>query len=373
MNKHNIYPRIIVNLLLAVIGVIGIIVFVPKLIGFFLPFVIGWIVAMIANPLVNFLEKKVNIVRKWSSGAIIILVLGGVFLGVYFIASALIEQSRTFVHDLPEISKNLESLVTDMALQLHQRYTFIPEQLIEAVENFLLHLDENINAFIGTLEIPSLSSASNIVKTVGDVFFNTIVAIISSYFFIAEKDLIIEKLKKNSPDPLVEYCTMISSNFKQAVGGYFKAQLKIMLVIMAILYIGFQIMGVDYSIFLAFGVAFLDFLPVFGTGAIIWPWAIFDLFNGKYSAAIFLMVIYLICQIVKQVLQPKMVGDSVGMSPIATLFFLYIGYKVKGILGIIIGIPVGMIIINLYRAGAFSSLIRGVQILARDINEYRKF
>lgn len=373
MSKHNIYPRIILNLLLAVIGAIAVIFFLPRMIGFFLPFVIGWIVAMIANPLVKFLERKVNIVRKWSSVAIIILVLGGVFLAVYFAGAALVNQTRTFVHDLPELSKNFESIVTNMAVQLHQRYKFIPEQAIEAVENFLLHLDENINALIGNVEIPSLSSASNIVKAVGDIFFNVIVAIISSYFFIAEKDLIEEKLKKVSPRSLVEYCTMISSNFKQALGGYFKAQLKIMVVIMAILYIGFRIMGVNYSFFLAFGIAFLDFLPVFGTGAVIWPWAVFDLFNGNYSDAIFLMVIYLLCQIIKQVLQPKMVGDSVGMSPLTTLIFLYIGYKIKGILGIIIGIPIGMILINFYKAGAFDSLIRGVQILARDINEYRKY
>ncbi|MDF2845813.1 MAG: hypothetical protein K0R00_4239, partial [Herbinix sp.] len=117
----------------------------------------------------------------------------------------------------------------------------------------------------------------------------------------------------------------------------------------------------------------LDLLPVFGTGAILWPWAIMDMLSGNYFRAIGLVVIYLICQIVKQVLQPKMVGDSIGLHPLATLIFMYIGYRFYGILGIIIGIPVGMVLVNLYRIGVFERIIRGFKIIAQDLNDFRKF
>ena len=117
----------------------------------------------------------------------------------------------------------------------------------------------------------------------------------------------------------------------------------------------------------------MDFLPVFGTGAILWPWAIFEMLSGNYMRAVGLVVIYLICQIVKQILQPKMVGDSIGLNPMATLILLFVGYKFYGVMGMILGIPIGMVLLNLYRVGMFDRIVKGLKIIANDINEFRKF
>ena len=103
----------------------------------------------------------------------------------------------------------------------------------------------------------------------------------------------------------------------------------------------------SYSFLLAFVIAFLDFLPVFGTGAVFWPWIVVDIVVGDYKQAIFLGILYLVCQLIKQILQPKMVGDSVGINPLAALFYMFIGYKFAGVIGMIIGIPVGMIIVSM--------------------------
>ena len=114
-------------------------------------------------------------------------------------------------------------------------------------------------------------------------------------------------------------------------------------------------------------------LPVFGTGFILWPWALIEFILGNYFVAMYLMGIYVVCQIIKNALQPKMVGDSVGIDPLATLLFMYIGYRLGGIIGLIVAIPIGLIIANLYRAGMFDNIIRGLKILTKDINQYRKF
>ena len=90
------------------------------------------------------------------------------------------------------------------------------------------------------------------------------------------------------------------------------------------------------------------------------PWAIIDVISGNYFRAIGLVIIYLICQVVKQLLQPKMVGDSIGLNPLATLLFMFVGYRLYGVFGMIIGIPVGMVLVNMYRIGMFDRLIRGI-------------
>jgi predicted PurR-regulated permease PerM len=139
------------------------------------------------------------------------------------------------------------------------------------------------------------------------------------------------------------------------------------------MFIGFEVLKVGYSFLIALGIALLDVLPVFGTGAVLWPWAVIDMISGNYLRAIGLVIIYLICQIVKQILQPKMVGDSIGLHPLATLIFMFIGYKLYGVFGMIIGIPIGMVLVNMYRIGMFERLIRGFKIIAHDLNEFRKF
>ena len=128
----------------------------------------------------------------------------------------------------------------------------------------------------------------------------------------------------------------------------------------------------EYATLLALIIAFLDFIAFLGTGTAIWPWAAFQLATGDYYMAIGLMIIYLICLLVHQLLQPKFVGDTVGMDPLSTLIFMFIGYRISGVFGMIIAVPIGIILINLYKAGAFDRTIGDVKSLIVDFNEYRK-
>lgn len=373
MKKSLLYTKILVNIIISIVFLALAIFLLPRLVGFFLPFVIGWIIAMIANPLVKFLEKRLKIVRKWSSVVIIIVVLVGVTVVLYFLGSALFTQAKNFVGDLQKNYGGVDTSLRNFTSDLQEKYTFIPDKVIDSINEFTTQLDDTVSNWIKGIAMPDISDASNLVKGVADGMFFFIITVISSYFFIAEKDHIMEKFKESLPVSVEEYWTMITNNFTHAVGGYFKAQLKIMVVITAILFVGFLILRVNYAILLAFGIAFLDFLPVFGTGAVIWPWTILSLINGEYRMVIGLLILYLTCQIVKQVLQPKMVGDSIGLSPLWTLIFLYIGYKIGGLLGIILGIPIGMIIVSLYKSGAFDRITRGIKIIINDLNEFRKY
>jgi predicted PurR-regulated permease PerM len=133
-------------------------------------------------------------------------------------------------------------------------------------------------------------------------------------------------------------------------------------------------MDIDYSALVAFGVSFLDFLPVFGMGAVLWPWMSIDIIGANYTEAILLGVLYGICQLIRQVLQPKLVSDAVEMNPLLTLIFMYIGYKLmNGIWGLILGIPIGMVIVSLFRIGAFDRLTKGIKIIVKMINDFRKY
>ncbi len=367
------YLKIFINLIVAVVVVLCLVIIVPKLLGFFLPFVIGWIVAMIANPLVKFLESKVKLLRKHSSAIIIIVVIAAIVGTLYLIVSVLIKESKQLAKDLPAIIEQVEVQIDNISVKIRDINNDMPKPVQKFVDNLLDRINKNLMNFEPSGDLLTFSGASNLAQNIAEFFLTFIITILSAYFFIIKRDELMEGFRKFLPNSVVEGWNFIYNNFTKAVGGYFKAQLKIMFVLTVIMIVGFEILKVSYSVLLALGIAFLDFLPVFGTGAVLWPWALVDMLSGNYFRAIGLVIIYLICQITKQVLQPKMVGDSIGISPLSTLIFLYIGYKLYGVIGMILGVPVGMVIVNLYRVGMFDRLIRGFKIIIHDINEFRKF
>lgn len=373
MQDKEIYKRILVNFLLTLVGVVLCVLFLGDLLRFFLPFVIAFIVAAIANPMVRFLEKKMKVKRKYGSVIIIVFVLAAVigllYLLVYFLGRELID----LIGDLPRLLTQAQELLEDLSNELYGFYERLPEAIQNTIGSAGHSLENWLDKTVSEFEMPSISTASGYVGSVVDGILIAIITLIAAYFFIADRDKLVEGIKKITPKSIQEYYMLVTQNIKSAVGGYFKAQFKIMLIIVVILFIGFLIVGVSHAFLLALLTAFLDLLPVFGTGAIIGPWVVVDIITGKYVEAIILTVLYLVCQFTKQLLQPKMVGDSVGLNPLLTLFFMFVGYRLGGILGMIIGIPVGMILVNFYRIGVFDRLIRGFKILAKSINEYRKY
>ncbi len=373
MKDKEIYKRILVNFLVTLTGVVLCVLFLGDALRFFLPFVIGFFIAAIANPMVRFLEKKVKVKRKYGSAIIIVFVLAVVVGVLYLIGYFLVRELIDLIGDLPSLLEKAQKLLEELSTRLYGVYEKLPQGVQTAIGNMGHGLENWLDKTISDFKMPSISAAGNYVGSFIEGILIAIITILAAYFFIADRDKLVEGLKKIVPQTLQEYYMLVTNNIKSAIGGYFKAQFKIMLIIIVILFIGFEALGVSYSFLLALLTAFLDLLPVFGTGTIIGPWVVVDIITGKYIEAIVLTVLYLVCQFTKQLLQPKMVGDSIGLNPLLTLFFMFVGYRLGGILGMIIGIPVGMVIVNFYRIGIFDRLIRGFKIIAKSINEYRKY
>lgn len=373
MREPKIYIKIVINLIFVILAFLILFFIVPRLIRFFMPFVIGWFVAMIANPLVKALEKNVKIVRKHGSAIIIIAVIGAIIGALYFIILIITKEFMELMNDFPMIIESLDLQLSNLSNRLRMISRSLPNQAHGFIDDFILNTGLYLTEIVSGVNLPSIGTVTAFAKNIADSFLKIIIIILSAYFFTVSKDEIEQAVKKAMPVSVSDGYRIIYENFKSAVGGYFKAQFKIMLVLSLIMFVGFEIIRVNYSFLLALGIGFLDFLPVFGTGVILWPWALIDMLTGNYIRAIGLVVIYLLCQIIKQVLQPKMVGDSIGISPLATLVFMYTGYQLYGVVGIIIGIPVGMVIVNLYRVGMFNRMIKGFKIIIHDINEFRKF
>lgn len=372
MKSSTKYLKVAANLSIAFILILFCAFLLPKIIGFFMPFIIGWVIAMIANPLVKFLDKKLKIVRRAGSAFVIILVIGAVILIFYQVFSILGEQLFGFVKDLPDTWKNVQADMEAVGSTLSFYFSRLPvdmqEQLLLMVSNFEAYF---ANAG-SSISIPTMEAAGNFAKNIPLVIICIIMTLISAYFFIADREMVLDFVRSHTSQGVKDRFQLVYGSLMQAVGGYFKAQFKIMGIVAVILFAGFTILRVRYAVLLAILIALLDFLPFFGTGTVMLPWAVIKFLSGDYRMMIGLLVIWGVSQLVRQVIQPKIVGDSMGMPAIPTLFLLYIGFRLAGAVGLIVAVPVGMIVLNLYRAGIFSNTIKSIRILIEDLNEFRK-
>lgn len=365
------YWKVIVSLAFSLFGTALFVFLGARLLVFFMPFVIGWFIAYIASPVVNWLERRLKIVKKLGSAIIIIGVLAGLVFLIYFAGSRLWREIVALIQNMPDLYQQLESGLSDIGKTLEGVFTVLPKGIQNGWHAMVSNLDSTMGNLIGRFSEPTVAAAGNFAKKIPSVLIATIVTVISAYFFIADRDAVIAWSKKIAPDPVVRRMSMVIDNLKYAVGGYFKAQMKIMVVVFGLLLIGFVLMGVHFQILLALLIAFLDFLPFFGTGTALIPWALYKFMVGNYKLAIALMVLYAVTQLVRQLIQPKLVGDSMGLNPLVTLVLLYVGYKVGSVLGMIFAVPIGMIVINLFQAGAFDYILDDVKILLEGVTRLR--
>lgn len=371
MNDGRQIFKMILNIVIPVTGILLVCVLGPKLLKFFMPFVIGWMIAMIANPLVRFLERKLKIVRKHSSVIIVVVVLAAVIGLLYLIISKLSLEFMSLGKELPGLYDSIRAELNDAFVNVEHLISRLPGGVRDSLYRFNENLGGYVSDMVQRIAYPTVTVAGNVAKRIPAAMVYSIVVILSSYFFIVERDKILFIFKRLTPEGAFRYFMFFRQDIKGLIGGYFLAQFRIMFVVAGILVIGFVVLGVPYGLLFAVLIAILDFLPLFGTGTALIPWAFVKLLSGEYAFAAGLILLYILTQVMRQIIQPKIVGDSMGLPPLMTLLFLYLGFKLNGLSGMILAVPIGIVVLNLYKYGAFDSLIENVRLLAAEIQNFR--
>jgi sporulation integral membrane protein YtvI len=366
------YSKALVNLAIAAVLFLCVIFLLPRALVFFSPFVVGWIIALIAGPLVRFFEKKIKLKPKIGSAFVIIVVIALVVLLLYFICTQLFSQFVGLLGALPDMWEGMEADLNSIGNKLDLLLDKLPFKLKLNLNDAAELVVNYLGDFFGKLSTPTIAAAGNLAKQLPAVFIGVIMALLSSYFFVAERMQINEWFRRHMPASVQLRYRMIRHSLVQSVGGYLKAQLKIEVWMYLLLLVGLGILRVNYYALIALGIAFLDFLPFLGTGTVLIPWAVIRVLTADYKVAIGLLVIWGVGQLARQLIQPKIVGDSIGVAPLPTLFLLYIGYKTGGVFGMIIAVPVGLLVYSLYQEGAFDTTKNSLLILLAGMNRFRR-
>ncbi len=335
------------------LGALGLaaVLFFKYLFGLLVPFLIAWVIAYSVYPTACELSSRIKISRKLCSFILLLLLLTIILLSVFLIGNRVLYELQNLTDYLSnnseEIARYFEAIF-DLVGSVGEKLPIISDlQNTELIES----IAENINGLIERMwssvmeslgtAIPAL--AGNIVMALPGVFLVSLVTVVACFYFALDIELLHKKLGELLPTRAVK----ILHNIKDRAGRGFKKYLRAYLILFAItfaeLLVGFLILGVDYSVILALIIAFVDFLPLFGTAAVLLPWGIILLFMKEYFLGVGILILCLITTVVRQVLEPKVLGKSLGVHPLLTLVMIYAGFEIFGFLGMIL-LPIAAVI-----------------------------
>ena len=333
----------------------GIYLIIKYAVGIFLPFIIAWGLAILIKPLAEKVSVAMRLPRKLCSAFLTILLIGAVGGILYLAVNRLIYESERFFIRISEDSDLIGDAIGaffDKVSSIGKGKSPILESLlkIEQFREFWENVDDVI-ANVITSAVSSITSSIpmallGFIGKLPSFLIFLLITLISCFYFTADIDKINSKVVSFFPKRIQSKIPDIKKHLLLKVSGYLRAYFILLLLTFGELLVGFSVLRVSYPLLLAVIVSILDILPLLGVGTVLIPWALIEiLFMKDYYLGIGLFIIYVIITIVRQITEPKVVAGSLGLHPLVTLIAMYVGLRIFGFFGIIIG-PFFLLIIK---------------------------
>jgi len=344
LQKH---LRFLLGLLYAALALGAAVLLLPGL----LPFLLGWGLAGILEPSARFLCEKLRLRRGWAAAAILLiftafLSLGGAFLlrRLWYELTALSTKFPVWMSFLQGLKQQLDDLI--------YRWTVaVSPEFRSALQTALAKTAEQLTAMLTSLSAALLESLANGILALPRFALFLFTSLLASYFFLAGRPGLTAFFQQQLPGHWLSRLKKAFQQLKSALGGWMKAQGILMAVTFLLLTVGFLLMKMDAALLLAAGISFLDALPVFGTGTILLPWALFCVLNGAFRRGASLAVLYAVLWLIRSILEPKLIANRAGLHPLAALFAMYLGFSLFGVAGMLLA-PLGAVLAaRLYAGG----------------------
>ncbi len=310
-----------------------------KVLGLVLPFLISWTVAFATRPLAHGISRRTKLPYKWVSLIVSILCIVTVLsllFGIIVYAAREAWALLTRLAGDERIYEIIEKIMNPLA------GIFGDSAGAEEIE---AKLAEAIKELVSSLLSKFVNFATSFVSFIPSVVIFLLISIISCVYFSLDLDNINSKIKEYLPVRAASALINFKNKFLLAALSYLRSYLVIMLVVFAVLLVGFLILRVDYAILLAVIFALLDMLPLIGIGTFMIPWAIFKIVMGEVGVGIGLIVLFAVTEITRNLIEPKIVGKNLGIHPILTLVILYFSYSLFGLAGLLLT-PVITVVLN---------------------------
>ena len=332
-----------------------------KLAIFYMPFLIAFIIALIIEPLIKMMMEKLKLSRRISA-IIIFAFVALIILGslTYAIITTFSEASN-LLRGLNEYFDKAGQLFNDLS----NSFDFNKIHLSNEIKIVIRNSTDSILSTASNWLADFLNGIVNAVTSLPKIAIYFAITVLALYFISVDRIYILDQMEHHLPESWMKKLGQHFRELVQTLGNYLKAQAILIIVSFVISLIGLYILkiigfNIAYPLLMAIFIAFVDALPILGSGTVMIPWAIICAINGDINLGIAIIVLLIIMSIARQVLEPKLVSKNIGIHPIFTLIAMYTGFKIIGIIGLLIG-PIVLIIFknifsNLIDKGVFKTI-----------------
>ena len=302
-----------------------------------LPFLLAYVVSCLIRPMANKFASRTRLPRGLCAVVLLLFVFGLGGWGIWVGSVRLIVELGNLVERLLSdggIFDAMDSLML-WAENIGARFGLFSGGVgdVQAFYDAIMQMVGNILSAIGT-KLPAL--AANLFSALPSVLFFLVVSVVACFYFCTDGVQITHHLSIFLPQKWQQKLPRIGNLMRDIFRKYIKAYGILLALTFALLLVGFWILRVEYAFLLAFLIALADFLPVIGVGTILLPWGIVMLLQKNFYIGFGLLILYLVISLVRQVAEPKVLGKSLGLHPLLTLFATYVGFSLFGLLGMIL-------------------------------------
>lgn len=332
--------RFIVNVTYFALIVLMVFLFFKYAVVWLMPFVIGFILAAIANPLIAKICDKTKINRRFCAFVVMLLEYFLIVFVVWVVIAKILSSAQAVFVDLPRyFDENIVPFWKNFRITLTEISKDWSPEILAHVSSFTDGAFESLRGLVSGASEHFLSFVTQTTGRIPFLFLSVVFTVLSSFFISMDYDKIREWVKGHIPVRMIGVVSDTKLELGKTLLKYVKAYSIVLSITFVELIIGLLILRVENVLGIAAIIAVFDILPVLGTGGIVIPWSLFSFASGNYFLGIGLLVLYVIILVVRNFAEPKIIGMQLGLHPLVTLLTMYVGYRFFGIIGMI-GLPV---------------------------------
>lgn len=306
------------------------------------PFVIGFVLAYLLKRPIRFAAHKLHISRKVAAIALVLVFYCTIGLLLALLGIKAFSAAGDFLRGLPGFyTARVEPVLMSIFGGIEQSVLSIDESLIASLEQLWGQFVESLGQLVSSLSAGTISVLYSLAGSLPGLFIKLLLMIISTFFIAMDYDRItgffIRQMSEKAQEVFWEIKTYVTGTLFVCIRSY----ALIMSITFVELSIGLTVVGIENAVVIALLIAVFDILPVLGTGGIMIPWAAVTAIQGEFKLALALFAVYIVVTIIRNIIEPKIVGSQLGLHPVATLASLFLGAQLFGVVGLF-GFPIGL-------------------------------
>lgn len=335
--------RFLLNVSTAAVAIALAAVIIKFLLGWILPFLFGFLIAAAVQPAARFAQRHWKLSKRAAGLVLALLLILGILALCAIALTRIILTATPMVQQLPQWIQSLMQQIDQSISGLTEASKSVSPALAQNIQTAMQNLTSELMK-AGNYAGQLLTFVKGLLSGLPNVLFGIAVTILSACFFSMDYERIRDFLLRQLPQKYGKMAVDIKLYFFRSVGRMLRAYAFLMLITFLELAFGLMLLHIPNAILIAVMIAVVDILPVLGTGTVMVPWVIIMLLFGNIPLAIGLAVLYAVIATVRTILEPKVVGDRIGLYPLVTLFAIFLGLKFAGVAGMFLFPLIALII-----------------------------